>query len=57
MGSIEGAARARECGAAWLDTFSFQALGFYRSLGYQRFGTLDDFPAGRQRYFMWKPLA
>jgi hypothetical protein len=56
MGTMEDAARARSCVGAWLDTFSFQALDFYRSLGYQQFGTLDDFPPGHQRHFVWKPL-
>ena len=27
----------------WLDTFGFQAEGFYRKLGYRAFGRLDAF--------------
>ena len=30
----------------YLDTFSFQAPGFYKKLGYREFGKLKDFPAG-----------
>jgi ribosomal protein S18 acetylase RimI-like enzyme len=38
----------------FLDTFSFQAVGFYQKLGYEIFGTLEDFPQGHQRYFLQK---
>ena len=37
----EARALERDCHAAWLDTFSFQARGFYEKLGYEEFGTLD----------------
>jgi ribosomal protein S18 acetylase RimI-like enzyme len=57
MDAIEAAAARRGCRAAHLDTFSFQALGFYEKLGYRRFGTLPDYPPGETRYFLWKELA
>ena len=41
---------------AYLDTFSFQALDFYKQHGYQVFGELQDFPTGHQRYFLRKQL-
>jgi GNAT superfamily N-acetyltransferase len=44
------------CVGVWLNTFSFQALGFYQRLGYEVFGSLDDHPRGSQRYFMRKLL-
>ena len=49
---------ARKCGvkSAYLDTFSFQAPGFYEKYGYQVFGVLKEFPPGHQRYFMMKKL-
>jgi len=47
----------RGCRAAWLDTFSFQARGFYERLGYQVFGSLDDYPPGHSRYFLKKALS
>lgn len=46
----------RGCHGAYLDTFDFQALGFYRKLGYDVFGVLEDFPPGHRRYFLQKRL-
>jgi GNAT superfamily N-acetyltransferase len=40
----------------WLDTFGFQARGFYEKLGYTLFGELPDYPAGHSRYFLQKRL-
>ena len=50
--------KAREHGArsVHLDTFSFQAPGFYEKCGYQVFGELNEFPSGHQRYYMKKQL-
>jgi len=47
----------RGCHAVWLDTFSFQARGFYERLGYSAFGTLEDYPPGHSRIFLTKQLA
>jgi GNAT superfamily N-acetyltransferase len=52
----EEEARKRGAKQAYLDTFSFQAPGFYERHGYQVFGELQDFPTGHQRYFMVKQL-
>lgn len=52
----EAEARARGCTGAWLDTFDFQARGFYERLGYRVFGQIDDHPPGGARFFMKKPL-
>lgn len=52
----EQAAKKRGCSHAYLDTFSFQALGFYERLGYKIFGVLEDFPPGHQRYFLQKQI-
>lgn len=54
---IEEEAKARHCTHCWLDTFSFQAAGFYEKLGYERFGALDNYPTGHQRYFYFKKLS
>ena len=39
-----------------LDTFSFQAPGFYRKRGYREFGRLDGFPPGHHRHYLTKSL-
>ncbi|MGD9002303.1 MAG: GNAT family N-acetyltransferase [Anaerolineae bacterium] len=53
---LEDEARQRGAKHAYLDTFSFQALDFYRRYGYRVFGELQDFPPGHQRYFLTKRL-
>jgi GNAT superfamily N-acetyltransferase len=52
----EEEAQRRGCVGAWVDTFSFQALGFYQKLGYSVFGQIEDYPPGHQRYFLSKKL-
>ena len=52
----EAEAVRRGCGHAFLDTFSFQARPLYERLGYRCVGTVSDFPAGHERYFMVKRL-
>jgi GNAT superfamily N-acetyltransferase len=52
----EEEARQRGAKNAYLDTFSFQAPGFYKKHGYEVFGVLGDFPVGHQRYFLKKRL-
>jgi len=44
------------CTRVHLDTFSFQALDFYRKLGFRVFGSLEDYPPGHTRYFLRKDL-
>jgi hypothetical protein len=43
---------SRGCRGAWLDTYSFQARGFYEHLGY----SIDDYPPGQSRIFLHKSL-
>ena len=52
----ETEARRRGAKRAYLDTFSFQAPAFYKKLGYEEFGRLEDFPVGHTRYFLVKTL-
>ncbi|HZR80751.1 MAG TPA: GNAT family N-acetyltransferase [Candidatus Binatia bacterium] len=40
-----------------LESFSFQAPGLYRKLGYEEFGVIDDFPPGHRQHFFRKRLA
>lgn len=57
MKHAESEARRRKCGNVWLDTFAFQAPGFYEKLGYSKFGELKDYPKGYRRFFYAKKLA
>ncbi|MFQ5401594.1 MAG: GNAT family N-acetyltransferase [Anaerolineae bacterium] len=54
--AAEAEAVRRGCHAAFLNTFSFQARGFYEKLDYTVFGQLDDYPPGHQRIYMQKRL-
>jgi GNAT superfamily N-acetyltransferase len=57
MREAERIARDRGCVGLWLDTYEFQARGFYEGLGFELFGTLDDHPVGQKRFFLRKRLA
>jgi GNAT superfamily N-acetyltransferase len=54
MTRAEREAIQRSCRGVWLDTFSFQARGFYERLGYTVFGTFEDYPPGHSRFFLRK---
>ena len=54
MHRAEMLAAARECVGASLDTYSFQARGFYEKLGYSLVGTIMDCPPGGARHFLQK---
>jgi len=56
MMEAEAEAVRRGCSAASLDTFSFQARGFYEKLGYSVFGMLEDYPPGHRRFYLTKRL-
>jgi len=56
LDQIEAEARRKGARHAHLDTFSFQAPGFYEKHGYAVFGQLAEFPAGFQRFYMTKDL-
>ena len=56
MRLAEHEAVARGCHSGWLDTFAFQARGFYERLGYSCFGELANYPSGHARFFMQKRL-
>ena len=55
IAGAERRALERGCHSAWVDTFSFQAPGFYRKLGYEAFGELD-YPPEHKRFFLKKRL-
>ena len=56
MDQAETIAREAGCTGLWLDTYEFQARGFYEKLGYTLFGTLEDHPVGQRRFFMMKRI-
>jgi ribosomal protein S18 acetylase RimI-like enzyme len=56
MLAAEEEARHRGCGNVLLDTFSFQAPGFYRKLGYREFGRLSGYTGDHQRHYLHKSL-
>ncbi len=55
IAEAERRALERGCHAAWVDSFTFQAPGFYRALGYAEFGRLPYPPRG-ERVFLQKRL-
>jgi ribosomal protein S18 acetylase RimI-like enzyme len=57
LAAAEAEAVERGCHNAYLETFSFQALEFYRKNGYVVFGQLENFPPAEIRYFIRKKLA
>jgi len=57
LAAAEAEAVERGCHNAYLETFSFQALGFYQKNGYVLFGQLENFPPGEISYFIRKNLA
>jgi GNAT superfamily N-acetyltransferase len=56
MKAAEAEARERGCERAFLDTLSFQALGFYLKLGYTEFGRLPGFSGRYDRHYLHKRL-
>jgi GNAT superfamily N-acetyltransferase len=52
----EHLARRRGSRMIHLNTFSFQAPGFYAARGYRRFGRLAGSPAGESRHYFVKYL-
>lgn len=57
MERAEAVARQHGCVGIWLDTFSFQAPGFYDKLGYTVFGEIANYPPGSSRFFLHKHLS
>jgi GNAT superfamily N-acetyltransferase len=52
----ERRAAERGCRHVFIDTFSFQAPGFYEKRGYVIYGQADDWPVGHTHYFLRKDL-
>lgn len=56
IAEAEAVARRKACIGVRLDTFTFQAPGFYEKLGYTAFGALEDHPRGHRRIYYFKRL-
>jgi GNAT superfamily N-acetyltransferase len=57
LAAAEEEAVRRGCHDARVNTYSFQAPGFYERCGYARAATLQDCPRGHQRHSYVKALA
>ncbi len=57
MKAIEAYAAAHDHLLVYLETTSFQALPFYRGLGYQVFGELAEISKGETLFFLKKELS
>ncbi len=57
MREAEAEAVRRGCLGAHLDTYDYQAPGFYQKLGYEVFGSIEDHPLGHTRFWMRKRFA
>ncbi|TKD72548.1 GNAT family N-acetyltransferase [Pseudalkalibacillus hwajinpoensis] len=53
---IEKLAEEKACRLILLDSFSFQAPGFYLREGYEICGKVDNHPEGHTQYFLQKRL-
>ena len=51
---METLALDKGCRFILVDTFSFQAPGFYKNNGYEVYGILEDHPKGFNQYFLHK---
>ncbi|SHJ83194.1 Acetyltransferase (GNAT) family protein [Roseomonas rosea] len=56
LSMAEREAAARGCIGVRLETYSFQAPGFYARMGYTVVGRLDDCPPGHTRFSLAKRL-
>jgi len=56
LAEAEKEALRRGCQHAYVDTQDFQALPFYKKLGYVVYGELKDMPVGHTRYSLKKRL-
>lgn len=57
LDTAERRAVERGCRYAFLDTFSFQAPGFYEKVGYEVYARADDWPVGHAHCFLRKSLS
>jgi Acetyltransferases len=56
LAQAEQTAIQKGCTFIYLDTFSFQAIEFYKKLSYEIFAVLNDFPDEIKQYYLKKKL-
>lgn len=56
MQRAEDNARSHDCNFIWVQTFSWQAQGFYQKLGFRIVGQLDDYPPDHTFFTLRKDL-
>lgn len=56
MEAAEVEGKKRGCTFAYTNTFTWQAPEFYRKLGYQEYGRLEDFPEGNSLIYIRKDI-
>ncbi|NJB84226.1 GNAT family N-acetyltransferase [Wenyingzhuangia aestuarii] len=54
--AAENEALKRKCNFISLDTFSFQAPGFYEKKGFEKIGTETNYPQSHDKYYYRKKL-
>ena len=55
--NAEFEAKSRGCKYAMLDTFEFQALGFYQKIGYELFGKIGGYCDKYERFYLRKAIS
>ncbi|EPD51006.1 hypothetical protein HMPREF1210_02197 [Paenisporosarcina sp. HGH0030] len=56
MKEAEKVAIEKGCNLIRLETYSFQAPDFYKKLGYEVLGKLENYPEGFDHYYLFKRL-
>jgi GNAT superfamily N-acetyltransferase len=56
IGKIEQYAQDTGISRFKVETASFQALDFYKKMGFEHYTTLEDFPVGHSNYYLKKTL-
>jgi ribosomal protein S18 acetylase RimI-like enzyme len=54
--AAEKEAQTRGCLHVAVDTFEFQARGFYENQGYSVYAVLEDYPVGHRKFMLRKTL-
>jgi GNAT superfamily N-acetyltransferase len=56
MQSVEREALRRGCQQIVVESFSFQAPGFYQKLGFETYAVLEDHPRGHRHHYFYKRI-